>query len=54
MSTYYDDVQEIKTQYPNWRSATLPALRLAQERHGHLSAEALRECGRARHHPRIL
>jgi len=29
--------------YPDPRSATLPALRLAQERHGWLSPEALRE-----------
>jgi NADH:ubiquinone oxidoreductase subunit E len=31
VSTYYEEVQEIKAQYPNWRSATLPALRLVQE-----------------------
>jgi len=30
----YDDVQAIKAQYPHPRSAVLPALRLAQERHG--------------------
>ena len=47
MSTYFDDVQELKTQYPDWRSATLPALRLAQEKHGYLSGEALRECADA-------
>ena len=47
MSTYYDEVQELKARYPDWRSATLPALRLAQEKHGHLSAEALRECAGA-------
>ena len=47
MSTYFEEVQEIKEQYPNWRSATLPALRLAQERHGYLSPEALRECADA-------
>ncbi len=47
MSTYFDEVQELKAQYPNWRSATLPALRLAQEKHGYLSAEALRECADA-------
>jgi NADH:ubiquinone oxidoreductase subunit E len=41
---FYDEVQKLKTQYPDWRSATLPALRLAQERHGGwLPAEALRE-----------
>jgi NADH-quinone oxidoreductase subunit E len=47
VSTYYDDVQEIKAQYPDWRSATLPALRLAQEKHGYLSPDALRECADA-------
>ena len=47
MSTYYEEVQEIKAQYPNWRSAALPALRLAQEKHGYLSPEALRECADA-------
>jgi NADH-quinone oxidoreductase subunit E len=47
MSTYYDEVQEIKAQYPDWRSATLPALRLAQEKHGYLSPDALRECADA-------
>ncbi|TMK54598.1 MAG: NAD(P)H-dependent oxidoreductase subunit E [Actinobacteria bacterium] len=33
--------------YPNWRAATLPALRLAQEKHGYLSSEALRETAQA-------
>jgi NADH-quinone oxidoreductase subunit E len=47
LSTYYDEVQELKAQYPDWRSATLPALRLAQENHGHLSPDALRECALA-------
>ena len=47
MSTFYDDVQAIKEQYPDWRSAALPALRLAQEKHGYLSPEALRECAEA-------
>jgi NADH-quinone oxidoreductase subunit E len=47
VSTYYDDVQELKAHYPDWRSAALPALRLAQERHGYLSADALRECANA-------
>ena len=32
-SRFYDEVQELKAQYPDWRSAVLPALRLAQERH---------------------
>jgi NADH-quinone oxidoreductase subunit E len=47
MSTFYDEVQDLKAQYPDWRSATLPALRLAQEKHGYLSPDALRECAAA-------
>ena len=47
MSTYYDEVQELKALYPDWRSAILPALRLAQEQHGYLSPDALRECAQA-------
>jgi NADH-quinone oxidoreductase subunit E len=47
LTTYYDEVQELKGQYPDWRSATLPALRLAQEKHGYLSPDALRECAEA-------
>jgi NADH-quinone oxidoreductase subunit E len=47
MTTYYDEVQELKGRYPDWRSALLPALRLAQEKHGYLSTDALRECAEA-------
>jgi NADH-quinone oxidoreductase subunit E len=47
VSTFYDEVQKLKDQYSDWRSATLPALRLAQEKHGHLSPDALRECAEA-------
>lgn len=47
MSAFYDKVQELKERYPDWRSATLPALQLAQEKHGYLSPEALRECADA-------
>ena len=43
MSTFYEDVQKLKGRYPDWRSATLPALQLAQEKHGYLSPDALRE-----------
>ena len=43
MSSFADEVQALKQRYPDWRSATLPALRLAQERHGYLSPDALRE-----------
>ena len=40
----YDRVQEIRARYPEGaRSATLPALRLAQEEHGWLSPHAVRE-----------
>jgi NADH-quinone oxidoreductase subunit E len=43
VTTFYEEVQELKARYADSRSATLPALHLAQERHGHLSPEALRE-----------
>jgi NADH-quinone oxidoreductase E subunit len=45
MSTqFYDKVQKLRKQYPQSRSAVLPALRLAQEEHGGwLPPEALRE-----------
>jgi hypothetical protein len=44
VTSFYDEVQEIRTRYPEGtRSAILPALRLAQERHGWLSREALEE-----------
>jgi NADH-quinone oxidoreductase E subunit len=36
-------VDEIRGEYPDSRSAVLPALRLAQEEHGWLSSEALRQ-----------
>jgi NADH-quinone oxidoreductase subunit E len=41
--SFEQQVQAIMALYPDGRSATLPALRLAQERHGWLSPEALRE-----------
>ena len=47
MSTYYEEVQAIRGRYEDARSATLPALRLAQEKHGYLSPDALRECADA-------
>jgi NADH-quinone oxidoreductase E subunit len=43
VSDFHSEVQELKARYPDWKSAALPALRLAQERHGHLSPDALRE-----------
>jgi NADH-quinone oxidoreductase subunit E len=43
-TTFYDNVQKLRKQYPQSRSAVLPALRLAQEEHGGwLSPDALRE-----------
>jgi NADH-quinone oxidoreductase E subunit len=41
--TFADEVREIAARFPDARSATIPALRLAQERHGWLSPEAFRE-----------
>ena len=41
--TLPQEVAEIAAQYPESRSAVLPALRLAQERYGWLSPDALRE-----------
>jgi NADH-quinone oxidoreductase subunit E len=41
--TLAEQIQEIAAGYPQSRSAVLPALRLAQEQHGWLSPEALRE-----------
>ena len=44
MSAFYDEVQELWARYPEGsRSAVLPALRLAQEKHGWLSREAIEE-----------
>jgi NADH-quinone oxidoreductase E subunit len=44
VTSFYEEVQEIRTRYPEGtRSAILPALRLAQERHGWLSREAIEE-----------
>jgi NADH-quinone oxidoreductase subunit E len=44
VSTFYDEVQELRSRYPDERSAVMPALQLAQERHGGwLPEAALRE-----------
>jgi len=44
VTTFHDEVQELRARYPEGsRSAVLPALRLAQERHGWLSREAIEE-----------
>lgn len=48
MSTLYDEIQQVAALYPQRRSAIIPALRLAQERHGGwLPAEAFREVAEA-------
>ena len=39
----HDEIRDVLAQYPQSRSATLPALRLAQERYGWLPPEAFRE-----------
>ena len=41
--TFAEEVREIAARFPDARSATLPALRLAQDRHGWLPPEAFRE-----------
>src|SRR5205823_7839064 len=41
--TFSDEVREIAARFPDARSATIPALRLAQDRHGWLPPEAFRE-----------
>jgi NADH-quinone oxidoreductase E subunit len=41
------DIRKVADRYPSSRSAVLPALRLAQERHGWLSREALEEVAEA-------
>jgi len=47
VSELYTEVQKLKERYPDAESAMLPALRLAQEKHGYLSPDALRECADA-------
>ena len=41
--TLADEIQKVAAEYPESRSAVLPALRMAQERHGWLSTEAILE-----------
>jgi NADH-quinone oxidoreductase subunit E len=43
MAELYDQIQKAAARYPQRRSAVMPALRMAQERYGWLSADALRE-----------
>jgi len=46
-SSLYGEIQDVRAQYPDPGSATLPALRLAQERYGWLSPEVFREVAEA-------
>ena len=43
----YTAIQQLRAQYPESRSAVMPALRLAQDRYGWLPPEALREVAEA-------
>ncbi len=47
MSELFEEIQAVARQYPDSRSAILPALRLAQERYGWLPPEAFEEVGDA-------
>jgi NADH-quinone oxidoreductase subunit E len=48
VSSLYDEIQKVRQRYPEGsRSAALPALRLAQEKHGWLSREAIEEAADA-------
>jgi NADH-quinone oxidoreductase E subunit len=48
VTSFFEEVQELRGRYPEGaRSAVLPALRLAQERHGWLSREAIEETANA-------
>jgi NADH-quinone oxidoreductase subunit E len=47
VSELFEEVQRLKERYPDWHSAMLPTLQLAQEQHGYLSPDALRECADA-------
>ncbi len=47
MSELAQEIQELAAQYPDRRSASLPALRLAQARYGWLPPEALEEVAAA-------
>jgi NADH-quinone oxidoreductase subunit E len=47
VSTLYDEIQVMKSRYPDSKSAVMPALRAAQERYGWLPPQALVEVGEA-------
>jgi len=43
VTSLYEEIQGFAAEYPDSRSAVMPALRAAQERYGWLSPDALRE-----------
>jgi len=45
--TLVDEIRKVAKQYPESKSAILPALRLAQQQYGWLSREALEQVGEA-------
>lgn len=47
MAELFAEIQAVAGRYPEPKSAVIPALRLAQERYGHLTSEALREVAAA-------
>jgi NADH-quinone oxidoreductase subunit E len=47
LTQLYERIQEFAAQYPDPRSAVMPALRAAQERDGWLTPEAIREVAEA-------
>jgi NADH-quinone oxidoreductase subunit E len=47
MSNLQDEIRELAKQYPQSRSAIMPALHLAQKQYGWLPREALEEVGEA-------
>jgi NADH-quinone oxidoreductase subunit E len=47
MSALQDEIRELAKQYPQSRSAVMPALHLAQEQYGWLPREAFEEVGEA-------
>jgi len=50
MSDFAVEVRELAARFPDARSATIPALRIAQERHGWLPPEAFEEVADALGH----
>ena len=45
--TLASEIRELATRYPSSKSAVMPALRLAQDRYGYLTPDAIREVAEA-------